>query len=55
MTKSQLLKEKIIKEYLPNFSVDPCGGYVDAKELSEHVYNSVNDYYFRFDASSNPN
>ena len=53
--KSQELKNKIIKEILPNLSVDPTGGYIDAKELSNKSYNSLNDYYFRFDSSVNPN
>ena len=53
--KSQELKNKIIKDLLPNISVDPTGSYVDAKELSKRTYNSLNDYYFRFDPSLNAN
>jgi len=47
MTNRQELKEKIIKELLPNLSVDPRGTYVDAKELSKQNYEDYSDYYFR--------
>jgi len=52
MKNRQELKEKIIRELLPNLSVDPYGGYVDAKELSKRTYESVEDYYFK--VSANP-
>ena len=44
MTNREELKAKIIKELLPNLSLDPCGDYVDAKELSKRIYNSVESY-----------
>src|SRR4051794_3500822 len=44
MTNREELKKKIIKELLPNLSLDPCGDYVDAKELSKRIYNSVENY-----------
>jgi len=46
MTKRQELKEKIIKELLPNWSVDPNGSFVSAEELIKKIYNSYNEYYF---------
>lgn len=45
MEKSQL-KNKIIKEQLPNLSIDPLGYYVDAEELSERTYDSYEEYYY---------
>ena len=54
MTSRQELKEKIIKELLPNLSVDPYGGYVNAEELSKHTYDSVEDYYFKIGANGEP-
>lgn len=47
MTNRQELKEKIIKELLPKLSIDPCGGYVNAEELSKKSYDSVEDYRLR--------
>jgi hypothetical protein len=44
MTNRQELKEKIIRELLPSLSIDPCGNYVDAKELSKRIYDSVENY-----------
>jgi len=46
MTKSQELKEKIIKENLPNLSVDPLGSYVNSEELVKYTYKSYEDYYY---------
>jgi hypothetical protein len=44
MTNRTELKAKIIKELLPSLSLDPCGDYVNAKELSKRIYNSVENY-----------
>ena len=46
MTSRQELKEKIIKELLPNLSVDPRGAFVKAEELSKFTYESFEDYYY---------
>ena len=46
MTSRQELKEKIVRELLPNLSVDPRGAYVKSDELVNKVYEDFEHCYF---------